>query len=267
MPAIHVDGVELHYTSTGSGRETVVLSHGLLLSSEMFREQVRHLSDRYRVVTYDHRGQGRSEVTAGGYDMDGLARDAAALVEALGIAPCHFAGVSMGGFVGMRLAARRPDLLRSCILIETGAEPETPENVSRYGWMNLAVRLVGARPLVPRIAAILFGRSFLSDPDRAVLRREWMHRLGSLRRSIHRAVNGVVTREGVVPELGKIAVPTLVVVGDEDVATPPEMAERLARAIPGARKVVIPRAGHSSPIENPEAVNAALDAFLGEAVG
>ncbi len=103
MPTIRVNGVELYYESTGSGPQTVVFSHGLLMSADMFREQVRFLSPRYRVVAYDHRGQGRSDLTARAHDMDTLAADADALIEALGLAPCHFAGLSMGGFVALRL--------------------------------------------------------------------------------------------------------------------------------------------------------------------
>lgn len=262
MPRIRVNGVDLHYDSAGSGTEAIVLSHGLLFSGEMFREQVRHLSVRYRVITYDHRGQGRSEVTASGYGMDNLALDASALLEALGVAPCHFAGLSMGGFVAMRLAVRRPELLRSCILLGTSAEPEPPENVSRYRQLNMALRLLGARFVAPRVMPILFGRTFLADPARAGLRQEWLGRLGALRRSVHRAVGGVVSREGFLAELGKISLPTLVLVGDEDMATPPPMAERICKAIPGALQVLIPRAGHSCTIENPDGINAALDTFL-----
>jgi 3-oxoadipate enol-lactonase len=262
MPTIRVNGADLHYTSTGSGPETVVLSHGLLFSGEMFREQVRHLAQRYRVITYDHRGQGLSEVTAAGYDMDNLARDASDLVEALGVAPCHFAGLSMGGFVAMRLAARRPALLRSCILLETSADPEAPENVPRYRRLNLALRMLGAGLVAPQVMPVLFGKTFLSDPDRAELRQEWLRRLRALRRSVHRSVTGVVEREGIHEELRNVRVPTLVLVGEEDTATPPPKADRICVAIPGARLVQIPRAGHSSTIENPTAVNAAIDAFL-----
>jgi pimeloyl-ACP methyl ester carboxylesterase len=262
MPRIRVNGVELHYDSTGSGPEAVVLSHGLLFSGEMFREQVRHLADRYRVITYDHRGQGLSEVTAAGYGMDNLTRDASELVEALDVAPCHFAGLSMGGFVAMRLAARRPELLRSCILLETSADPETPENVPRYRRLNMALRLLGARLVAPKVMPILFGRTFLTDPARSALRKEWQDRLGAIRRSVHRAVTGVVERKGIRDELPRIRVPTLVLVGDEDVATTPSMAERICAAIQGSRLVRIPRAGHSSTIENPGSVNAALDMFL-----
>jgi pimeloyl-ACP methyl ester carboxylesterase len=262
MARIRVNGVEIHYDSTGTGPETVVFSHGLLFSGEMFREQVFHLADRYRVVTYDHRGQGRSEVTRAGYGMDDLTQDAAELVEALGVAPCHFAGLSMGGFVGMRLAARRPELLRSCILMETGADAESAENALRYRRLNLALRLLGARLVAPRVMPILFGRTFLTDPATSGLRQEWQERLGAIRRSVHRAVTGVVEREGIHGELGRIRLPTLVLVGEEDVATPPAMAERIRDAIRGSCLVRIPRAGHSSTLENPEAVNAALDGFL-----
>src|SRR5271156_3136985 len=98
MPYILVNGVNLYYEDTGHGRETIVFAHGLLWSGKMFAAQVAHLKDRYRVITYDHRGQGKSEVTESGYDMDSLAEDEAALIKALGAAPCHVAGLSMGGF-------------------------------------------------------------------------------------------------------------------------------------------------------------------------
>jgi pimeloyl-ACP methyl ester carboxylesterase len=262
MPTIRVNGVELYYESSGSGPQTVVLSHGLLMSADMFREQVRFLSPRHRVVVYDHRGQARSDLTATAHDMDTLAADAAALIEALGVGPCHFAGLSMGGFVAMRLAARRPELLRSCILLETSADPEPPQNVSRYRLLSWVLRLLGTGAVVDKVMPILFGKSFLADPAQAELRAEWRGRLLGLRRSIHRSVTGVIERSGVADELSSIALPTLILVGEEDVATPPPKAERIHAAIRGSRLVKLPRAGHSSTIENPAAVNAALGDFL-----
>src|SRR5271154_3068068 len=104
MPHIKINGFDLYYEDTGgTGRETIVFAHGLLWSGKMFGAQVEHLKSRYRVITYDHRGQGQSEVTATGYDMDSLAEDEAELIKALGVAPCHVAGLSMGGFTGMRV--------------------------------------------------------------------------------------------------------------------------------------------------------------------
>src|SRR5438128_2311715 len=104
MPRTTVNGADLYYEDTGSGREAILFAHGLLWSGRMFDAQVAALKGRYRCVTFDFRGQGQSEITTTGYDMDTLAEDAAALIQRLGIAPCHFLGLSMGGFIGMRLA-------------------------------------------------------------------------------------------------------------------------------------------------------------------
>jgi 3-oxoadipate enol-lactonase len=259
-----INGAEIHYEANGEGRETIVFAHGLLFSGRMFENQVRALRNRYRCVTFDFRGQGQSEVTASGYDMDSMTDDAAGLIEALGCAPCHFVGLSMGGFVGMRLAARRPALLRSLILLETSADPEPEENVGAYRRLNLVARWLGVRPVASRVLKILFGRKFLEDPLRGALKEEWRRRLlANDRIGITRAVTGVIDRPGIYDEIGRIALPTLVIVGDQDVATPPAKAERIQAQIPGSRLVVIPGAGHSSAIEEPEEVNQALIEFLG----
>lgn len=266
MPRMRINGAEIHYEEDGKGRETVVFAHGLLLSGRMFESQVRVLRDRYRCVTFDFRGQGQSEVTASGYDMDSLTEDAGGLIEALGCAPCHFVGLSMGGFVGMRLAARRPALLRSLVLLETSADPEAAENVGRYRLLNLVARWLGVRPVAGRVMKILFGREFLEDPARDPLKEEWRRRLlANNRIGITRAVTGVIDRAGVYDEIGRIVLPTLIIVGEIDVATPSAKAERIRERIPGSRLVVIPGAGHSSTIEEPEAVNQALIEFLDEA--
>lgn len=265
MPRMRINGAEIHYEEDGKGRETIVFAHGLLFSGRMFESQVRALRDRYRCVTFDFRGQGQSEVTASGYDMDSLTDDAARVVEALGCVPCHFVGLSMGGFVGMRLAACRPALLRSLVLLETSADPEPEENIGPYRRLNLVARWLGVRPVAGRVMKILFGRKFLEDPARDPLKEEWRRRLLTNHRiGVTRAVTGVIERTGVYDEIGRIALPTLVIVGDQDVATPPAKAERIRGRIPGSRLVVIPGAGHSSAIEEPEAVNQALVEFLNE---
>src|SRR3954447_24145267 len=164
MPTLQVNRATLWYEEHGSGPETVVFAHGLLWSGRMFDAQVAELADRFRCVTFDFRGQGRSEVTAGGYDMDTLAGDAAALIEALGCAPCHFVGLSMGGFIGMRLAARRPELVRSLVLMETSNDAEPRRNVPKYAAMSFLARFLGVLPFVPAVMNIMFGRTFLRDP-------------------------------------------------------------------------------------------------------
>ncbi|HSU17615.1 alpha/beta fold hydrolase [Longimicrobium sp.] len=266
MPNITVNGASLWYDEHGSGAETIVFAHGLLWDGRMFDAQVAALKHRYRCITFDFRGQGRSAVAAGGYDMDTLADDAAELIEKLGAKPCHFVGLSMGGFVGMRLAARRPELIRSLVLMETSAEPEPPESASRYRMLGAIVRVLGKmgmRMVMPRVMRIMFGGRFLDDPTREAERQLWRERgMANHRVGITRALRGVIDRKPVLAELDRIACPTLVMVGDEDVATVPEKAERIRGAIRGARLVIIPGAGHTSSVEEPLFVNRVLTEFL-----
>ncbi|MBN2114557.1 MAG: alpha/beta fold hydrolase [Acidimicrobiia bacterium] len=262
MPRITVNGTDIYFEDTGGeSQETVVFAHGLLMDLGMFDRQAEFLRDRYRVVRYDHRGQGRSaRPKVRSIDLELLFADAVALIEHLGVAPCHFAGLSMGGFVALRLMARRPDLLRSAVLLDTAAGPEP--NAAAYRRLNLAVRWLGARPVASRVLPIMFGRTFLTDPQRAAEREEWRARLAGLDRAIYRAVNGVIERAGVYDELNGVTVPALIIVGEEDVATPPSQAERLHGALAGSRLVRIPGAGHTSTVEAPDAVNRAIIGFL-----
>ena len=263
MSRIKVNGAELHYEQHGSGPETIVFAHGLLWSGRMFANQVNALKDRYRCVTFDFRGQGQSEVTKDGYDMDTLAADAVALIKELGCAPCHFLGLSMGGFVGMRLAIRHPDLVEALILLETSADPEPQENVGRYRTLSFIARWFGLRFVANPVMQIMFGKKFLSDPARAMLRDEWHRRLlGNDRIGMARAIKGVITRQGVYDQLDHIKAPTLIIVGDQDVATPAAKAERIHARILGSKLHVISGAGHTSTVEEPNAVNAVIVGFL-----
>jgi pimeloyl-ACP methyl ester carboxylesterase len=257
------DGTRIFYDDTLNGREVLFFSHGLLFDTELFAPQARAFAGDYRVIRYDHRGQGRSdESDLRSIDMGTLTADAIELIEKLGVAPVHFIGLSMGGFVGMRIAARRPELVRSLTLLDTSADAEPAENIGQYRAMNAFVRLFGARWLTKKVMRILFGKTFLTDVARSSERERWSEHLVELRPSIWRAVNGVIERESVLGELSRISAPTLVLVGEEDVATVPEKSRRIQARIAGSKMQVIPRAGHSATIEEPEAVNAAIREFL-----
>jgi 3-oxoadipate enol-lactonase len=263
MPYKKVNGHNLYYEEHGAGPETIVFAHGLLWSGRMFEEQVDALKTSYRCITFDFPGQGRSEVTAGGYDMDSLAADAASLIKELNAAPCHFAGLSMGGFVAMRMGICYPELVRSLILMETSADPEPAENVPKYKLLSFISRWLSIRLVAGKTMQIMFGQTFLNDPGRREERDRWRgYLLANNQTGIARALKGVIEREGVSDKLGKIVAPTLVIVGEQDVATVPAKAERIAGAIPKAKLVKIPNAGHSSTVEEPAAVTRAIEEFL-----
>ena len=169
----------------------------------------------------------------------------------------------MGGFIGLRLAIRRPELLKSLILLESTADPEPEENIGQYRKLNFVARWFGLGLVADRVMPIMFGQKFLNDPSRAALKTAWRkHLISNHRLGITRAVKGVIEREGVYDQLDQITTPTLIIVGDQDVATPQAKSERMQARIAGSKLVVIPGAGHTSSVEEPEAVNAALKEFL-----
>lgn len=263
MPHIELNGAKIWYEDTGGDGETIVFGHGLLWSGRMFDGQVERFKGRYRCITIDFRGQGRSGVTEGGYDMDSLTLDVVELIKKLDCGPVHFAGLSMGGFVGLRLGIRHPELLRSLIIIESTSEPEPKENLFKYKMLNFIARWFGFGMVAGQVMPIMFGDKFLNDPDRAELRGHWRRRLiENDRIGTTRAVRGVFEREGVYEQIGRIKTPALIIIGDQDTATVPVHSERMHARIEGSKLVYVKGAGHSSTIEEPGQVNAAVEEFL-----
>ncbi|MFG1770296.1 alpha/beta fold hydrolase [Nocardia salmonicida] len=268
MPILHVDGVPIAVTDTGVPAErpdaaTVVFGHGLLFGGWMFRAQLEALRRDYRCVTLDWRGQGETPPTADGYDMDTLTADAVGVIRALDVGPVHWVGLSMGGFVGQRLAARHGDLLRSLTLLDTSARAEDPAKIGEYHRLAWALRWFGIRPIAGRVATHLFGPAFrASDTGKEVV-REWSRRLTGVDRvGLRHAVHGVTERGAVDDELAAITVPTLIIVGADDAATPVPHARQIASLIPHAQLHTIPACGHSSSLEQPQAVTDLLHSFL-----
>lgn len=260
MPITNINGCKYHYEIHGEGPETVLFSHGLLWSGKMFHHQVEHLKDRYRVVTYDHRGQGQSEVTADGYGMDQLYEDAIALIDHLELGQVHFAGLSMGGFVGLRLAARKPELVKSLILMETTAMDEP--FAFKYKVLNTIVRFFGVKSVTNSVMKIMFGDKFLNDEKRKAERQAWKSALQRLDKTIIRAVKGVIERNGVEDELPNITCPTLIMVGTQDKATIPAKSEFMHAHIKGSELKYIEGGGHTASVEEPEQYNQHIATFL-----
>lgn len=268
MPVFNVQGTEIAYTDTGApdglpDAPAIVFGHGLLFGGWMFRQQIAVLRDRYRCVTIDWRGQGESPPAAGGYDMDTLTADAVALIAGLGIAPVHWVGLSMGGFVGQRIGARHGELLRSLTVLGTSADSEEPGKARQQRLLALIQLFFGMKPVLGKVKPLCFGPAFLADPASEGLIAEWLLRLrrGS-RAAIRNALLGVTERASVAAEIRGITTPTLVVVGADDLAMPPEQAERIAARIPGARLRVVPDCGHSSSLEQPAVICSLLEEFL-----
>jgi len=268
MPKIEINGVSIHYEVQGEGPETIVFAHGLLWSLKMFEDQMTAFKHRYRCISFDFRGQGQSAVTRSGYDMETLFADTAGIIEKLNAAPCHFVGVSMGGFIGLRMALRRPELIKSLALFATSADAETEDKKKRYLTLTLVARIFGLRAVADKVMPVMFGKTFLNDPLRAELKRQWRDNFIANRRiGLARAVKGVIDRQPIYDQIHKITASALIAIGDEDAAIPLERANRIHSQIAGSKLVIIPRAGHTPTVEEPAFVNGLLDDFISNVAG
>lgn len=266
MPMITVNSAEIYYEDSAPSDMTkpvILFAHGLLWSTKIYDKQVAHFAKDYRCIAFDFRGQGQSQITKDGYDMDTLADDAIGLLEALNIDSCHYVGLSMGGFVGQRVAIKRPDLLTTLTLIDTSADAEDPDNIPGYKKLVTAIRWLGMKRVSKKVMPIMFGSTFLGDKDRKKEQKDWLAMLNSNHKNgVVKATMGVIERQSVFDKLGCITTPTLIIVGDEDVATPYSKAERMHFAIVSSKLAVIKGSGHTSTVEAPDAVNKVMSNFL-----
>ncbi|WP_370948570.1 alpha/beta fold hydrolase [Amycolatopsis sp. cg5] len=262
MPEIAVNGTTLAYDDTGPRTgSTLVFSHSLFFNRTMFAPLVAHFADRYRVITYDHRGQGESAPAAlPDLSMDVLTEDAAALIEALDLGRVHFIGNSMGGFVALRLAARRPDLLRSAVALGSSAEEE--HQAVHFAPLLAKMRAEGAAPLVDVVTYIMFGDTSLASESPMLA--EWRAYFAALPESIADSAHHVIHRDNIVAELASVEVPVLAIAGAEDHTYPPPISSENIASATGGRHVTVAGAGHSVALEQPAEVAAHLEKHLSE---
>ena len=276
-----VNGTGLRVEEIGAGTETVVFSPALFTNRALFDAPVAALSGACRCIRYDHRGQGDSGLGAPQpsrrlLGTESLYDDAVALLDQLGIDRCHWVGASVGGFVGVRLAARHPDRVRSLVLIGFSARRVSRADLRQLDVLGLLIR--ASRPLGPVGAAVrrrvteqvmlnMFGTTFMSDPARAADRDRWRQRFAA--QVVPEAVpmlREVFGHPGNPPELlSKIQAPTLLVSGEDELAGVDEAHNdplQAQRVIPGARLVTIPGAGHMVLVEQPEAGTTAVTTFI-----
>ena len=179
MKMIQGEGMEIACTERGSGEETVVLSHSYLVDHRQLEPQIEALSERYRVIAYDHRDHGRSGRARGPCEMKELVADAVRVIEQTGAAPCHWVGLSTGGFVGQRLALGHRELLQSLVLMDTSGEREPWSKHIEYEGMFLILRLFGVKPLQGTVMSLMFGSAFRGDPQRAEEVAAWRERIAA----------------------------------------------------------------------------------------
>jgi len=253
----------LAYDDYGPG-PVVVLLHGFPLNRGMWKGQESEVGAVYRVIAPDLRGHGESAAPEGVYAIDAMADDVIETLDALQIRePVVLGGLSLGGYVALSAALRYPDRFRGLILMDTRAGADAPETAR--GRLSAADQ-VDATGKSEAVVEGMLGRLFspFTRQNRAHL-IDFAHGLmvKTPARAVAGTLRGMAARPDRTHDLARLRLPTLVLVGEDDVITPPEEARAMAGALPDARLEVIPDAGHLAPLENPAATNRAILDFLG----
>ncbi len=258
---IKVNGVTLAYRSTGSGLP-ILFIHGHPFNQSMWDPQVAALSSKYRVITYDIRGYGASEVPAvESTSLETMAADINALLDHLDIGKSVIAGLSMGGQIAMAFAEQYPHRLAGLVLAATFPQADTPEAAAtRRATADRFIKEGSALPGGEMLPRLLAHASIKRDPALAVTVYTMIAHTPPAGAAA--ALRGRAQRKDYTPTLSRISVPTIVFGDTEDAYTNVETVTAMQKAIPDSRLEIFEGIGHMPNLETPDRFNTALENFL-----
>jgi 3-oxoadipate enol-lactonase len=257
---ITANGITMHYEMDGPESAPVVtLSHSLATDLSMWDPQVSALKSGYRVLRYDTRGHGGTDAPEGPYTLEQLAEDVRALLQALRIPKTHFMGISMGGMIGQVLALKNPGMLQSLILCDTSSripEEALPIWEERIG----LAQKKGMDALAESTMERWFTASFRRKPLPALDKIRGMIRTTPVKGYV--GCSRAIMRLNLTERLREITLPSFIIVGEEDPGTPVAASQVIHEQIKGSELVILKSAAHLSNIEQQDAFNTAVMAFL-----
>jgi pimeloyl-ACP methyl ester carboxylesterase len=270
MKRIKANGVELAVVDQGAGAP-VLFVHGFPLSHAMWQPQIDALQSSHRVIAPDLRGFGGSNFAGGSgtnalseprVSMEEFAEDMLALLDALDLnEPVTFCGLSMGGYVGWQFIRKYPERVARLVVCDSRAVADSPEAAKGRGELAKKVLAEGSTPVAEAMLPKLLAEKTIKNQPKVVEAVQQMIAAAS-RQGIAAALLGMAARPDATGLLPKIAVPTLLIVGQHDAISTVDEMRGIAEKIPGAQLSVISEAGHMTTIENPTAFNEALVKFL-----
>ena len=244
------------------GAPIIVFIHGFPLNKSMWDKQLNALKDDYRVIAYDIRGHGDSEIGTVDFSIDLFVTDLLSLMDALKIEKTMLCGLSMGGYIALNAIENHPDRFTELILSDTNCTADSPEAKEKRMNTIISIKKNGVEKLADDLLPNLFAaESFKSNSEEIAAVKEMIvtTTIPSLNNSLHALAN----RKETCSKLAKIKVPVLILVGEEDKITPPEAASAMQEKIKDSVLQVIPHAGHLSNMENENEFNSQLIKFMG----
>lgn len=252
--------IVVHHAQDGPGdAPSLVFVNSLGTDLRVWDTLLPNFTGRFHCIRYDKRGHGLTDATAGPYAMGGLAADLARLLDARGVGKTVVCGLSIGGMIAQALAATRPDLVRGLVLMDTAHRIGT---AVMWNERMAAIREAGIGGIADPILVRWFSPAF--HRDRATELAGWRNMLTRTPVEGYLGCCAAVRDADLTDAARGISVPALCLVGDQDGSTPPEVVGELSRLVPNSRLVTIEGAGHLPCVEQPEAVAAAMLAFLDE---
>ncbi len=255
-----INGVEINYRDEGAGKPIVFL-HAFPLNQCMWDEQVAYFSAHHRVVTFDWRGFGNSELGSDSLTLETFADDLASLLNELTIEQAIICGLSMGGYAAFSFYRKYAPRVAALILADTRPGTDTEEGKKARIEMAALVRQLGPTALLEKLIPRLLGPTTRQTKPEVVARVQKMIAENQTE-GIARALLCMAERPDSTRLLSQIESPTLIIAGSEDELTPPAEAEEMRDGIPHASLEVIYQAGHLSNLEQPDAFNKAVANFL-----
>jgi pimeloyl-ACP methyl ester carboxylesterase len=256
LPRVKVDDVELFYVDEGSGPPLVFL-HGLGSSSEDWEFQRTHFKSRYRCLSFDLPGSGRSKAMPP-FSLAMFAKVIAGALTQLNTGPVHLVGLSMGGMTSLQLALDFPHLVKTLTVVNASASvvPKTLKEKALFGFRGLVTTVAGPTGIAKLIAPKLFPK-----PEHVPLRAQFIARVSSNDPKAYLASSRAIFGWSVEERVHTLRCPVTFLCADQDYS-PTSVKEVLAAKIQGAKVIVIPDSHHALPVECPEAFNQALEPLL-----
>jgi 3-oxoadipate enol-lactonase len=260
MAFVNVGDCVLHYAVEGApGKPAVVFSNSLGSDLRIWDSLVPHLRENFKLIRYDTRGHGLTEAPPPPYTIGDLARDVVRLLDRLEIQTAIVCGLSVGGLIAQQMAIAYPDRVRALVLCDTGARIGT---VASWEERMASVKKDGMGVLASASMERWFSEGFRSDRNDEM--RGYANMVARTSVDGYLGTCCALRDADLIQAVKSVAKPTLVLCGDQDIATPPAMARELAGLVPNARVSLIPGAGHISCVEQPAVMAAQISEFLRE---